>query len=158
MASGRELCYLLLTGILMCYLMAIPILAKPNMFTCSVLRVGLGFALCLCYSSILTKTNRISRIFNRGSKAGIKRPSYTSPKSQIVICCGNVSLSFSLSAFFIKGREALSRKSSRKKKERERESESLCVLETKEKINQSERGPFLSIGLDQADKGYVLKG
>lgn len=92
MASGRELCYLLLTGILLCYLMAIPILAKPNMFTCSVLRVGLGFALCLCYSSILTKTNRISRIFNRGSKAGIKRPSYTSPKSQIVICCGLASV------------------------------------------------------------------
>ena len=88
MASGRELCYLLLTGILMCYLMAIPILAMPTVFTCSVLRLGLGFALCLCYSSILTKTNRISRIFNRGAKAGIKRPSYTSPKSQIVICCG----------------------------------------------------------------------
>jgi metabotropic glutamate receptor 6/7/8 len=92
MASGRELCYLLLTGILLCYLMAIPILAKPNVFTCSLLRVGLGFALCLCYSSILTKTNRISRIFNRGSKAGIKRPSYTSPKSQIVICCGLASI------------------------------------------------------------------
>ena len=88
MASGRELCYLLLTGILLCYLMAIPILAKPSVLTCSVLRVGLGFALCLCYSSILTKTNRISRIFNRGAKAGIKRPRYTSPKSQIVICCG----------------------------------------------------------------------
>lgn len=95
MASGRELCYLLLAGILMCYLMAIPILAKPSVFTCAVLRVGLGFALCLCYSSLLTKTNRISRIFNRGAKAGIKRPSYTSPKSQIVICCGNFSI-FSL--------------------------------------------------------------
>jgi len=55
------------------------------------LRIGLGFALCLCYSSILTKTNRISRIFNRGAK-GIKRPSYTSPKSQIIICCGLVSV------------------------------------------------------------------
>ena len=87
MASGRELCYLLLSGIMCCYLMAIPILAKPNIFTCALLRIGLGFALCLCYSSILTKTNRISRIFNRGAK-GIKRPSYTSPKSQIIICCG----------------------------------------------------------------------
>ena len=88
MASGRELCYLLLTGILSCYLMAIPILAMPSLLTCSALRIGLGFSLCLCYSSILTKTNRISRIFNRGAKAGIKRPRYTSPKSQIVICCG----------------------------------------------------------------------
>lgn len=89
MASGRELCYLVLAGILCCYLMAIPILAKPTAVTCAVLRLGLGTALCLCYSSILTKTNRISRIFNRGAK-GIKRPSYTSPKSQIVICCGKI--------------------------------------------------------------------
>ena len=95
MASGRELCYLLLSGIMCCYLMAIPILAKPNIFTCSLLRIGLGFALCLCYSSILTKTNRISRIFNRGAK-GIKRPSYTSPKSQIIICCGIYCIFFSL--------------------------------------------------------------
>ena len=87
MASGRELCYVLLAGILFCYLMAVPILAKPSVLTCAILRIGLGFALCLCYSAILTKTNRISRIFNRGAK-GIKRPSYTSPKSQIVICCG----------------------------------------------------------------------
>lgn len=93
MASGRELCYLLLAGILCCYLMAIPILAQPNVFTCTLLRIGLGFSLCICYSSILTKTNRISRIFNRGAK-GIMRPYYTSPKSQIVICCGLVSVQF----------------------------------------------------------------
>ena len=88
MASGRELCYLLLAGIFCCYLMAIPILAAPTVVTCTILRIGLGLCLSLCYSAILTKTNRISRIFNRGAKGGIKRPSYTSPKSQIVICCG----------------------------------------------------------------------
>ncbi|XP_046405665.1 metabotropic glutamate receptor 6 [Ischnura elegans] len=91
MASGRELCYVLLTGILTCYLMPFLILAPPTPATCGVLRVGLGICLSLCYSAIFTKTNRISRIFNRGVKS-IKRPSYTSPRSQIVICLGIVSV------------------------------------------------------------------
>ena len=46
----------------------------------------------MCYSALLTKTNRISRIFNRGIKAMVKRPSYTSPRSQIVICMTLVSI------------------------------------------------------------------
>ncbi|KAG8233701.1 hypothetical protein J437_LFUL013353 [Ladona fulva] len=91
MASGRELCYVLLTGILSCYLMPFLILAPPTPVTCGALRVGLGICLSLCYSAIFTKTNRISRIFNRGVKS-IKRPSYTSPRSQIVICLGIVSV------------------------------------------------------------------
>ncbi|XP_069990587.1 metabotropic glutamate receptor 7 [Penaeus vannamei] len=85
MASGRELCYVLLFGIALCYLMTFIILAPPSTPTCALLRVGLGLGLCICYSAIFTKTNRISRIFNRGIKS-IKRPSYTSPRSQIVIC------------------------------------------------------------------------
>ncbi|XP_050687348.1 metabotropic glutamate receptor 7-like [Eriocheir sinensis] len=89
MASGRELCYVLLSGIALCYLMTFVILAPPSVPTCALLRVGLGLGLCICYSAIFTKTNRISRIFNRGIKS-IKRPSYTSPRSQIVICSGLV--------------------------------------------------------------------
>ncbi|XP_064084977.1 metabotropic glutamate receptor 8-like isoform X2 [Macrobrachium nipponense] len=89
MASGRELCYVLLAGIALCYLMTFVILAPPSTSTCALLRIGLGTGLCICYSAIFTKTNRISRIFNRGMKS-IKRPSYTSPRSQIVICMGLV--------------------------------------------------------------------
>ncbi|KAK2710743.1 hypothetical protein QYM36_012050 [Artemia franciscana] len=91
MASGRELCYVLLAGILFCFLMAPVILAKPTIATCGFLRLGLGLCLSICYSAIFTKTNRISRIFNGGIK-GVKRPSYTSPRSQIVICFGLVTL------------------------------------------------------------------
>ena len=90
MASGRELCYVLLTGIALCYVMTFIILAPPSKSTCILLRAGLGLGLCICYSAIFTKTNRISRIFNRGVKS-IKRPSYTSPRSQIVICLGKLS-------------------------------------------------------------------
>ncbi|XP_071547188.1 metabotropic glutamate receptor 8-like isoform X2 [Panulirus ornatus] len=89
MASGRELCYVLLSGIALCYLMTFVILAPPSTSTCALLRIGLGLGLCICYAAIFTKTNRISRIFNRGIKS-IKRPSYTSPRSQIVICLGLV--------------------------------------------------------------------
>ncbi|XP_058797774.1 metabotropic glutamate receptor 7-like isoform X2 [Phymastichus coffea] len=91
MASGRELCYVLLFGILLCYLMSFVILSKPTKWNCTLLRIGLGLCLSMCYSAILTKTNRISRIFNRGRKS-IKRPSYTSPKSQIAISVGITSV------------------------------------------------------------------
>ncbi|XP_066584649.1 metabotropic glutamate receptor 7-like isoform X2 [Prorops nasuta] len=84
MASGRELCYVLLVGILSCYGMSFVILSKPTSWNCTYLRIGLGLCLSICYSAILTKTNRISRIFNQSTK-GTKRPSYTSPKSQVVI-------------------------------------------------------------------------
>lgn len=89
MASGRELCYVLLVGILWCYVMSFVILATPTKLICTALRIGLGLCLSLCYSAILTKTNRISRIFNRDRKSS-KRPSYTSPKSQVVISVGEL--------------------------------------------------------------------
>ena len=85
-ASGRELCYVLLAGLLLCYVMTFIMVAKPTVATCALLRLGLGLSLSLCYAALFTKTNRISRIFNRGVKAMVKRPSYTSPKSQLVIC------------------------------------------------------------------------
>lgn len=85
MASGRELCYILLSGVLCCYGMTFVILARPTVNRCACLRIGLGLCLSLCYSAIFIKTNRISRIFNCGVKA-VSRPIYTSPISQISIC------------------------------------------------------------------------
>lgn len=87
MASGRELCYVLLSGILSCYAMSFIILARPTVKHCAILRIGLGISLSICYSAIFTKTNRISRIFNRGVKS-VQRPIYTSPLSQIAISFG----------------------------------------------------------------------
>ena len=84
-ASGRELCYILLLGIFLSYVMTFFLVAKPTLLTCSVFRVGLGTSLCLCYSALLTKTNRISRIFNRGMKGMGMKTGYTSPRSQILI-------------------------------------------------------------------------
>ena len=86
MASGRELCYVIQLGLVLCYFMTFVMVSRPTVITCAIMRLGLGVSLSLCYAAIFTKTNRISRIFNRGLKAMIKRPSYTSPRSQIVIC------------------------------------------------------------------------
>ena len=86
MASGRELCYLLLLGIFLAYLTALMMLVRPTYFVCAFVRVGMGISLCFIYAGLLTKTNRIYRIFNVGIMGMVKRPSYTSPTSQILIC------------------------------------------------------------------------
>ncbi|KAK3727894.1 hypothetical protein RRG08_066579 [Elysia crispata] len=91
-ASGRELCYILLFGISISYITSVAMLARPSMFTCLIRRFALGVSLCFVYAAILTKTNRIFRIFSVGIKAMVKRPSYTSPKSQIFICLALVSV------------------------------------------------------------------
>ena len=51
------------------------------------LRLGLGTCLSVCYSAILTKTNRIYRIFS-GCMKGNQKTAYISPKSQLLICSG----------------------------------------------------------------------
>ncbi|XP_060064901.1 metabotropic glutamate receptor 8-like [Ylistrum balloti] len=92
MASGRELCYVLLIGISMAYGTSLIMLIRPSIVLCTLRRLGLGVSLCLIYAAMLTKTNRIYRIFNNGIKAMVKRPSYTSPRSQIFICMSMVSV------------------------------------------------------------------
>lgn len=52
-------------------------------------RFSAGFCFTVVYAALLTKTNRISRIFNAGSA---KRPSFISPRSQLIICSGLVSV------------------------------------------------------------------
>lgn len=50
-----------------------------------------GFCFTVVYGALLTKTNRISRIFKHG-KQSAKRPSYISPRSQLVICAALTSV------------------------------------------------------------------
>ena len=62
-AAGREMSYLLLCGIFLSFSMTFIIVTKPTPWTCGLTKFFLGFCYTLCYSAILTKTNRISRIF-----------------------------------------------------------------------------------------------
>ncbi|KAJ4442843.1 hypothetical protein ANN_04436 [Periplaneta americana] len=83
-ASGRELSYLLLVGTLASFCVTFVIVARPTPFTCGLTRFFLGFCYTLCYAAIVTKTNRISRIFNNRPISPHKTR-YTSPTSQLVI-------------------------------------------------------------------------
>ncbi|KAJ0176890.1 hypothetical protein K1T71_008069 [Dendrolimus kikuchii] len=90
-ASGRELSFVLLAGILMCYLVTFALVLRPTDLLCALQRFGTGFCFTVVYAALLTKTNRIARIFD-ASKQSARRPSLISPKSQLVICSVLVSI------------------------------------------------------------------
>ncbi|KAJ7998919.1 hypothetical protein DPEC_G00209970 [Dallia pectoralis] len=83
-ASGRELSYVLLTGIFMCYATTFLMISAPNAGICSLRRIFLGLGMSISYAALLTKTNRIYRIFEQGSMS-VSAPRFISPASQLVI-------------------------------------------------------------------------
>ncbi|XP_059402380.1 metabotropic glutamate receptor 8-like isoform X2 [Carassius carassius] len=94
-ASGREMSYVLLTGIFLCYFTTFPMIAAPGLAVCSFRRIFLGLGMCFSYAALLTKTNRIHRIFEQG-KRSVAAPRFISPASQLVI-------TFSLISFQLMG-------------------------------------------------------
>ena len=66
------------------------ILIFPNLFS---FRFSVGMGFCAVYGALLTKTNRISRIFHSASQSA-RRPSYISPRSQLIITAVLVSVQF----------------------------------------------------------------
>uniref|UniRef100_A0A8D0DFV5 Glutamate metabotropic receptor 4 n=1 Tax=Salvator merianae TaxID=96440 RepID=A0A8D0DFV5_SALMN len=90
-ASGRELSYVLLTGIFLCYATTFLMIAEPDLGTCSLRRVFLGLGMSISYAALLTKTNRIYRIFEQGKKS-VSAPRFISPASQLVITFSLISL------------------------------------------------------------------
>jgi len=92
-ASGRELTFLLLFGLLKCYSITFILMIKPNDLVCGIEQALIGECFSLVYSALLTKTNRILRIFN-ASKRSAKRPNFISPKSQLCICFSLVLIQF----------------------------------------------------------------
>ncbi len=90
-ASGRELSYILLIGVLLCYCITFHLHQQTFWrVVCTLRRLGLGTSFAVCYSALLTKTNRIARIFN-GVKDGAQRPRFISPASQVAICAALIS-------------------------------------------------------------------
>ncbi|KAJ8257763.1 hypothetical protein GJAV_G00189420 [Gymnothorax javanicus] len=83
-ASGRELSYVLLTGIFLTYLITFLMIAEPGPVVCAFRRLLLGLGMCISYAAMLTKTNRIYRIFEQGKKS-VTPPKFISPTSQLVI-------------------------------------------------------------------------
>lgn len=90
-ASGRELSYVLLTGIFLCYIITFLMIAKPDVGVCSFRRIFLGLGMCISYAALLTKTNRIYRIFEQGKKS-VTAPRLISPTSQLAITSSLISI------------------------------------------------------------------
>ncbi|KAK7129625.1 hypothetical protein R3I93_019313 [Phoxinus phoxinus] len=90
-ASGREMSYVLLTGIFLCYAITFLMIATPTLAVCSFRRVFLGLGMCFSYAALLTKTNRIHRIFEQGKKS-VAAPRFISPASQLVITFSLISV------------------------------------------------------------------
>uniref|UniRef100_A0A8C1YEC0 Glutamate metabotropic receptor 7 n=1 Tax=Cyprinus carpio TaxID=7962 RepID=A0A8C1YEC0_CYPCA len=90
-ASGRELSYVLLTGIFLCYIITFVMIATPDIAVCSFRRIFLGLGMCISYAALLTKTNRIYRIFEEG-KTSVTPPKLISPTSQLAITSSLISV------------------------------------------------------------------
>ncbi|XP_056280267.1 glutamate receptor, metabotropic 8a isoform X2 [Pseudoliparis swirei] len=90
-ASGREMSYVLLTGIFLCYAITFLMIAAPDVGVCSFRRIFLGLGMCFSYAALLTKTNRIHRIFEQGKKS-VSAPRFISPASQLVITFSLISV------------------------------------------------------------------
>ena len=85
-ASTRELSYIILIGICVCFLTTFPLVAKPSLVTCYLTRILPGLSFSLIYGALVTKTNRIARIL-AGSKKKImtRKPRFMSASAQLVI-------------------------------------------------------------------------
>ncbi|VDM76542.1 unnamed protein product, partial [Strongylus vulgaris] len=89
MASGRELCYCMISGISMCYLLTFFLVSQPSIPTCACTRVLMGLSMSAIYAAIITKTNRLARVFKPDSA---QRPRYITPRAQVGICACIVSV------------------------------------------------------------------
>ena len=84
-ASGRDLSYPLLAGIILCYIQPYILLANPTPITCGLSRFGLGFSSCICYTALVIKTNRIERVFKSHNASGTDRPRNVKSITQLLI-------------------------------------------------------------------------
>ncbi|XP_016391735.1 metabotropic glutamate receptor 1-like [Sinocyclocheilus rhinocerous] len=85
-SSSRELCYIILAGIFLGYVCPFTLIARPTVISCYLQRLLVGLSSAMCYSALVTKTNRIARIL-AGSKKKIctRKPRFMSAWAQLVI-------------------------------------------------------------------------
>jgi len=94
--SAPELSFPLLLGVVLLYVLNFVIMADQTVITCGIRRFGVGFCFSICYSAILTKTNRLARVFN--DKYTNRAPRFLSAASQLVIMVILISLEAILAA------------------------------------------------------------
>ncbi|XP_030626698.1 metabotropic glutamate receptor 1 [Chanos chanos] len=96
-SSSRELCYIILAGIFLGYICPFTLIARPTVISCYLQRLLVGLSSAMCYSALVTKTNRIARIL-AGSKKKIctRKPRFMSAWAQVVIAFVLISLQLTL--------------------------------------------------------------
>ncbi|XP_038160133.1 metabotropic glutamate receptor 1 isoform X1 [Cyprinodon tularosa] len=96
-SSSRELCYIILAGIFLGYICPFTLIARPTVTSCYLQRLLVGLSSAMCYSALVTKTNRIARIL-AGSKKKIctKKPHFMSAWAQVVIAFMLISVQLTL--------------------------------------------------------------
>uniref|UniRef100_A0A7N8WLA2 Metabotropic glutamate receptor 1 n=1 Tax=Mastacembelus armatus TaxID=205130 RepID=A0A7N8WLA2_9TELE len=87
-SSSRELCYIILAGIFLGYICPFTLIARPTVASCYLQRLLVGLSSAMCYSALVTKTNRIARIL-AGSKKKIctRKPRFMSAWAQLGGVC-----------------------------------------------------------------------
>ncbi|XP_062700997.1 metabotropic glutamate receptor 1 [Aedes albopictus] len=101
-SSTRELCYLILVGMIISHSSIFAILAKPSSSTCLMSRTLPGISFAMIYASLLVKTNRIARIL-AGSKKRFptKKPRFMSAAAQLVITGMLISVEIAIAVFML---------------------------------------------------------
>ncbi|KAM9495069.1 metabotropic glutamate receptor 1 isoform 1-T3 [Clarias gariepinus] len=101
-SSSRELCYIILAGIFLGYICPFTLIARPTVVSCYLQRLLVGLSSAMCYSALVTKTNRIARIL-AGSKKKIctRKPRFMSAWAQVVIAFILISLQLTLEVVLI---------------------------------------------------------
>ncbi|KAM6184581.1 metabotropic glutamate receptor 1 isoform 1-T1 [Rhynchocyon petersi] len=96
-SSSRELCYIILAGIFLGYVCPFTLIAKPTTMSCYLQRLLVGLSSAMCYSALVTKTNRIARIL-AGSKKKIctRKPRFMSAWAQVIIASILISVQLTL--------------------------------------------------------------
>ena len=83
-ATSRELSYIMLSGVFVQYILVFTFISKPHRVLCVFNYIGFNVSFAIVYAALLTRTNRIYRIFDAGKRTKVM-PSLTSPLSQVLI-------------------------------------------------------------------------
>lgn len=92
-ASTRELCYIVLIGMILSHLSIFSILAHPTKEMCALSRTLPGISFAMIYGSLLIKTNRIARLLAISKKRfPSKKLKFMSPLSQVILAVFLISI------------------------------------------------------------------
>ena len=98
-ASGRELCFVILAGIALCFVVPFLFIAKPNDPICYARNLLIGLALAMCYAPLFMKINRIYRIFT-SARSSVARPPLVTPRMQLLLTLALISIQLMFTALW----------------------------------------------------------